>query len=68
MVGSLPAALAIASHPRGTVFFFKGGRSIGFLPRCAVLVFIACIGILREDRSFLPDCTLIVPDKNGVSL
>ena len=46
--------------------FFKGGRSIGFLPRCAV--FIACIGILREDRSFLPDCTLIVPDKNGVSL
>lgn len=66
MVGSLPAALAIASHPRGTVFFFKGGRSIGFLPRCAV--FIACIGILREDLSFLPDCTLIVPDKNGVSL
>ena len=24
MVGSLPAALAIASHPRGTVFFQRG--------------------------------------------
>ena len=65
MVGSLPAALAIASHQRGTVFFQRG-RSIGFLPRCAV--FIACIGILLEELSFLPDCTLIVPDKNGVSL
>ena len=43
---------------RGGQCFFKGGRSIGLLPRCAV--FIACIGILREDRSFLPDCTLIV--------
>ena len=30
MVGSLPAALAIASHPRGTVFFSKGAAASVF--------------------------------------
>ena len=40
MVGSLSAALAIASHQQGTVFF-KGAAPPGFCRRCAV--FIACM-------------------------
>jgi hypothetical protein len=65
MVGSLSAALAIASHQQGTVFF-KGAAPPGFCRRCAV--FIACMASWEVVFLFLPDCTLIVQDKNGVSL
>ena len=38
----------------------------GFCRRCAV--FIACMASWEDVFLFLPDCTLIVQDKNGVSL
>ncbi|EEU95333.1 hypothetical protein FAEPRAA2165_03010 [Faecalibacterium duncaniae] len=46
--------------------FFKGAAPPGFCRRCAV--FIACMASWEDVFLFLPDCTLIVQDKNGVSL
>ena len=44
------------------------GKDVHALKGSELFAYKREVGILRENLSFLPDCTLIVPDKNGVSL